>query len=43
MSDGLEQIHERRDELEALAESDLRSAKYAEALLELIDESDADG
>jgi len=43
MSDGLQAVHERRDDLEALAESDLRCAKYAKALLEAADDADALG
>lgn len=41
MSDGLEAVRERRDDLEALAESDLRCAKYAKAMLEAADDADA--
>lgn len=41
MSDGLEAVRERRDDLEVLAESDLRCAKYAKALLEAADDADA--
>lgn len=42
-SDGLEAVREHRDDLEDLAESDLRTAKYARALLDAIDEADAGG
>lgn len=41
MSQGLEAVRERRDDLEALAESDLRCAKYAQALLAAADDADA--
>lgn len=40
-SDGLEAVRERRDDLEALAESNLRCAKYAQALLDAADDADA--
>ena len=41
MTQNLEAVRERRDDLEALAESDLRCAKYAKALLEAADDADA--
>jgi hypothetical protein len=41
MSDGLQAVRERRDDLEALAESDLRCAKYAKALLDMLEDTDA--
>ena len=41
MSDGLQAVHERRDDLEALAESDLRCSKYATALLDTLEDTDA--
>jgi len=34
---GLEAVRENRDDLEELAESDLRTSKYAKALLEAAD------
>lgn len=39
---GLEAVRENRDDLEDLAESDLRTAKYAEALLEAADDAGTD-
>ena len=41
MSQGLEAVRERRAELEDLADSDLRCAKYAQALLAAADDADA--
>jgi len=41
MTQNLEAVRERRAELEGLAESDLRCAKYAKALLEAADDADA--
>lgn len=37
---GLEAVRENREALETLAESDLRSAKWARALLDAADEDD---
>ena len=42
-SDGLDAVREHRDDLEFLAESDLRPAKYAAALLDAADDADAGG
>lgn len=39
MTDGIQSINERREELESLAESDLPCAEVAAALLEVADES----
>lgn len=40
---GLEAVRENRDDLEELADSDLRTARYAKALLEAADaEAEAD-
>jgi len=41
--DGLDAVRDNREDLEALAESDLRTAKYARALLDAIDGADAGG
>jgi hypothetical protein len=41
MSDPLNAIRENRDILETLAESDLRTAKYARWLLDAADEGEA--
>lgn len=41
MSDGFDAVRENLDDLEALAETDLRTAKYAKGLLELVDDADA--
>jgi len=40
--EALEAIRESREDLETLAESDLRCAKYAEKLLEVLDEAEGD-
>lgn len=39
---GLEKVRENRDVLEALAESDLRSAKWARTLLDALDAENED-
>jgi len=41
VSDWPEKVRQHRDDLEALAESDLRCSKYAKALLEAADDADA--
>lgn len=43
MSDGFDAVREHRDDLKALAEMDLRCAKYATVLLEAADDVDAGG
>lgn len=40
MSDGRDAVREYCDDLEALAESDLRCSKYAKALLDVADDAD---
>jgi len=40
--EALEAVRESREELETLADSDLRSAKWAEKLLDAVDDEDAD-
>ena len=40
---GLEKVHEHRKDLEDLAASDLRTAKYAKVLLEAADAAKSDG
>ena len=37
----MEAVRERRDDLEVLAKSDLRCAKYAQALLDAADDDDS--
>ncbi|WP_411962824.1 hypothetical protein [Haloferax sp. YSMS24] len=39
-NDGLDAVREHRDDLKALAESDLQCAKYAAALLEIVEDLD---
>jgi hypothetical protein len=41
VSDWPEKVREHRDDLEALAESDLRCSKYATALLDTLEDTDA--
>jgi hypothetical protein len=42
-SEPVERIEEKRESLEALAESDLRCSRYAKALLDVADNADAQG